>query len=79
MLNSVDGFKCSLKKWRSKENALGMHELLFGFVDEKCGVRLYRPSSFKEVSSRRVGVTSAISVMWSSVMSGGLNVIESSE
>jgi len=48
-------------------------------VDEECGVRLYRPSSLKEVSSREVVVTSAISVMWFSVMSGELNVIESSE
>ena len=34
----VDGFKCSLKKWRSKENALGMHELKLGLWMKNAGL-----------------------------------------
>ena len=57
-----------------------MHELLFGFVNEKCGVRLYRPSSLKEVSSRAVvGNKRDFYNVVLRVMSGELNVIESSD
>jgi hypothetical protein len=75
----VEGFFCSLKKWRSKDNAL---EFVSGQpgMDKQCGVRLYRLSSLKEVSSR--GVTGNKRDFYGvvlQVMSGELNVIESSD
>ena len=49
-------------------------------VNKQCGVRLYRPSSLKEVSSREVmGNKRDFYGVVLQVMSGELNVIESSD
>ena len=70
---------CSLKKWRSKDNALEFMLRKLG-VDKQCGVRLYRLSSLKEVSSRGVmGNKRDFGDVVLQVMSGELNVIESSD